>query len=85
MCKVKNVYEIPMGWKSFQNAQWCLVGENPLGIREGADEQAESKQTEPSIWSRHRCSALCSSCSVPKNCTLRHYALVGQFSLIESW
>lgn len=38
-------------------------------------------QAEPGVQRRHRCSVLRSSKSVPKNCALRHFMLVGQFSL----
>lgn len=79
------MYETSMGWKSFQNVPRCLVGESPLGEGEGADGQAKLEQAEPSAQSRHRCSALCSSYSMPKNCALRRFMLVGQFSLMESW
>lgn len=76
------MYEISMGWKSFHNVQWCLVGESPLGKGEGTDGQAKSEQAEPGVQRRHRCSALCRSYSVPKNCALKRFVLVGQFSLM---
>lgn len=64
------------------NVRWCLVGESPLGKGEGTDGWTKSEQAEPGVQRRHRCSALCSSDSVPKNCALRHFMLVGQFSLM---
>lgn len=64
------------------NVHWCLVGESPLGKEQGTDGWTKSEQAEPGVQHQHRCSALCSSDSVPKNCALRHFVLVGQFSLM---
>lgn len=64
------------------NVHWCLVGESPLGKGEGTDGLTKSEQAEPGVQRRHRCSALHSSNSVPKNYALRHSVLVGQFSLM---
>lgn len=83
--KLKTYRKYLHGWKYFQNVQKCLVGESPLGEGEGTDGWAKSEQAEPGVQRRHRCSALCSSYSVPKNCALRRFMLVGQFSLMESW
>lgn len=62
--KVKYTYEISVGWKSFQNVQWCLVEESPLGKGEGTDGQAKSEQLN--LGYRAGTDALL--CAVPTPC-----------------